>query len=147
MGIFVSEVETFYLCSATVTQQDCTFEFVVRSTPIGISISLVDDGYEQEWVPMNIETYMKVNKCEFPDEESKERFREECNSPTGWMLQMRGEDFGGDFHRAMRVPEYEAYQMVEKNIPRKMRKDVTNVPMDDESGDSETWGKRPTRLM
>ncbi|MBC6976305.1 hypothetical protein H9I32_29230 [Bacillus sp. Xin] len=142
MGIFVSEVETFLFCSATVTQQDCTFDFVVRSTPIGLSICLVED-YEVEWLPMRVETYLKVNRSMFPDEEEKEEFRKQLNSETGWMLDKQGDNQEGIVQRAMRMDEYEAFQMVEKNIPREMRKDVTTFPLEYDLGEtkSSTWKK------
>ncbi|HEK9101221.1 TPA: hypothetical protein SUB30_002579 [Bacillus pseudomycoides] len=142
MGIFVSEVEAFLFCSATVTQQDCTFDFVVRSTPIGLSICLVED-YEVEWFPMRVETYLKVNGSMFPDEEEKEEFRKQLNSETGWMLDKQGNNQEGIVQRAMRTDEYEAFQMVEKNIPREMRKDVTTLPLEYDLGEtkSSTWKK------
>ncbi|PFE04336.1 hypothetical protein COE15_01640 [Bacillus cereus] len=148
MGIFVSEVEKFLFCSATVTQRDCTFDFVVRSTPIGIAICLVED-YEVEWLPMKVETYLEVNGSMFPDEEEKDEFRKQLNSETGWMLDMQGDNPEGIVQRAMRTDEYEAFQTVEKNIPREMRKDVTTLPfeydLDEEKPSS--WRKCPNRLM
>ncbi|WP_410984268.1 hypothetical protein [Bacillus cereus] len=142
MGIFLSEVETFLFCSATVTQQDCTFDFVVRSTPIGIGICLVED-YEVEWLPMRVETYLKVNGSMFLDEEAKEEFRKQLNSETGWMWDKQGDNQEGIVQRAMRTDEYEAFQMVEKNIPREMRKDVTTLPLeyDLDETKSSTWKK------
>ncbi|PFN07031.1 hypothetical protein [Bacillus cereus] len=147
MGIFVSEVETFLFCSATVTQQDCTFDFVVRSTPIGLSICLVED-YEVEWLPMRVETYLKVNGSMFLDEEAKEEFRKQLNSETGWMLDKQGDE-EGIVQRAMRANEYEALLTVEKNIPREMRKDVTTSPLeyDDDQVKLNTWRKSSNRLM
>jgi len=148
VGIFVSEVEKFLFCSATVTQRDCTFDFVVRSTPIGIAICLVED-YEVEWLPMKVETYLEVNGSMFPDEEEKDEFRKQLNSETGWMLDMQGDNPEGIVQRAMRTDEYEAFQTVEKNIPREMRKDVTTLPfeydLDEEKPSS--WRKCPNRLM
>ncbi|KEK25437.1 hypothetical protein [Bacillus gaemokensis] len=149
MTIFLSEVETFCLCSATVVEKNCTFDFVVRSTPIGISICLVENSYEEEWLPVKIETYLKVNAGMFPDEEAKEDFRKQLNSETGWMLDKQGENAGSLVQRAMRISEYEAFQTVEKNIPRKMRKDLTDISLEDESNQVPTslFGKRPSHLM
>ncbi|MCX2827536.1 hypothetical protein RGU76_20245 [Bacillus pseudomycoides] len=148
MGIFVSEVETFLFCSATVTQRDCTFDFVVRSTPIGIAICLVED-YEVEWLPMRIETYLKVNGSMFPDEDAKEEFRKQLNSENGWMLDKQGDNLEGIAQRAMRADECEAFQTIEKNIPREMRKDVTTLPFEHDLDQAKwsTWRKRPNRLM
>ncbi|WP_459501897.1 hypothetical protein [Bacillus sp. C1] len=147
MGIFVSEVETFLFCSATVTQRDCTFDFVVRSTPIGIAICLVED-YEVEWLPMRVETYLEVNGSMFSDEEAKEEFRNQLNSETGWMLDKQG-DHDGIVQRAMRIDEYEAFQTVEKNIPREMRKDATplQVEYDLDEERINLIRKRSNRLM
>lgn len=148
MGIFVSEVEKFLFCSATVTQRDCTFDFVVRSTPIGIAICLVED-YEVEWLPMRIETYLKVNGSMFPDEDAKEEFRKQLNSENGWMLDKQGDNLEGIAQRAMRADECEAFQTIEKNIPREMRKDVTTLPFEHDLDQAKwsTWRKRPNRLM
>ncbi|MED4651407.1 hypothetical protein [Bacillus pseudomycoides] len=148
MGIFVSEVETFLFCSATITQRDCTFDFVVRSTPIGIAICLVED-YEVEWLPMRIETYLKVNGSMFPDEDAKEEFRKQLNSENGWMLDKQGDNLEGIAQRAMRADECEAFQTIEKNIPREMRKDVTTLPFEHDLDQAKwsTWRKRPNRLM
>ncbi|WJE52579.1 hypothetical protein QRE66_25650 [Bacillus cereus] len=46
------------------------------------------------------------------------------------MLDKQGDDLGGIVQREMRANEYEAFQTVEKNIPRKMRKDVTTLPLE-----------------
>lgn len=148
MGIFVSEVEKFLFCSATVTQRDCTFDFVVRSTPIGIAICLVED-YEVEWLPMRIETYLKVNGSMFPDEDAKEEFRKQLNSENGWMLDKQGDNLEGIVQRAMRADECEAFQTIEKNIPCEMRKDVTTLPFEHDLDQAKwsTWRKRPNRLM
>ncbi|WP_242144849.1 MULTISPECIES: hypothetical protein [unclassified Bacillus cereus group] len=132
LGIFVSEVETFYFCSATVTEEDCTFDFVVRSTPVGISICFVENGYEDEWFPMNVETYLRVNEGMFPNEKAKEEFRRQLKSETGWMLDKQGESEGCTIQRAMNAAEYEAFQLVKRNIPKKMRKDDSRFLVEDE---------------
>ncbi|SFJ64364.1 MULTISPECIES: hypothetical protein [unclassified Bacillus (in: firmicutes)] len=116
MQMFTTEVERIYRCTAIVVTGEDMYEFRLRSTEMGVVVHLLDEEKE-EWSPLCIETFIDVSGSAFPDEESKERFRVECNSETGWILQMYGEDFGSEHQRPMTPGELRAFEFVNENIP------------------------------
>lgn len=119
MKMFIGELEKIYCCTVTVVADESTYEFRLRSTEMGVVVHLLDEDKE-EWSPLCIETFIDVSGSAFPDEESKGQFRIECNSETGWILQMYGEDFGRKYQRPVTPSEFKAFEFVRENIPDEM---------------------------